>query len=69
MARNFYNSNIESDQIKTIEELSKMMNSLNISETDKIIFSGDFNFFFDSKLEAFCGNPTFKKDRFPNFLI
>ena len=37
-----------------------MLSTLNISQDSNVIFGGDFNLFFNSKLEASGGNPSFK---------
>ena len=58
---NFYNSNLESEQLNKIQELNTMLTDLNVSQNDRIILGGDFNLFFSSKIESTGGNPVFKK--------
>ena len=58
---NFYNSNLESEQLNKIQELNTMLKDLNVSQNDRIILGGDFNLFFSSKIESAGGNPVFKK--------
>ena len=58
---NFYNSNLESEQLNKIQELNTMLTDLNVSQNDRIILGGDFNLFFSSKIESAGGNPVFKK--------
>ena len=56
---NFYNSNLESEQLNEIQELNTMLTDLNVSQNDRIILGGDFNLFFSSKIESAGGNPVF----------
>ena len=65
---NLYNSNNESDQIMTLSELTFLLNSIDDIENQNIIFGGDFNFFFDSTIEASGGNPTLKKKTLTKFI-
>ena len=57
---NYYNPNTEIQQLEKLEELTNMLSTLNISQNSSIIFGGDLNLFFNSKLEASGGNPSFK---------
>ena len=56
---NVYNANIESEQVKTLETLSSMIENCDPLESE-IIIGGDFNFIFDKKLDALGGNPSLK---------
>ena len=58
---NFYNSNTESEQIKSLNELNHMLNDFSINSSKRVIFAGDFNMIFDINLEASGGSPTLKK--------
>ena len=58
---NFYNANTECNQIKTLNTLSSMIKNICPDNDKKIIFAGDLNFFFNTKLETKGGNPTFKR--------
>ena len=50
---NMHNANTETDQIKTLEELlKKFVKKWDINQNERIIFAGDFNIFFNSKLES-----------------
>ena len=40
------------------------MEDFDISLTKQLVMAGDFNLFFNSKLEAQGGNPTLKKEIF-----
>ena len=54
---NYYNPNTETQQLEKLQELNSMLSTLNISQSSNIIFGGDFNLFFNSKLEALGETP------------
>ena len=54
---NYYAPNVESEQLKVLDELGHIFNQLQISENTKFIWSGDFNLFFDVDLDAEGGSP------------
>ena len=58
---NLYNANTENEQIDVLSSLSKLLEDFDISLTKQLVMAGDFNLFFNSKLEAQGGNPTLKK--------
>ena len=58
---NLYNSNTESEQIHTPEELLSLLNNLEIKASKHMIFSGDFNLYFNISLDATGGSPLRKK--------
>ena len=58
---NLYNANTENEQIHVLCSLSKLLEGFDISLTKQLVMVGDFNLFFNSKLEAQGGNPTIKK--------
>ena len=58
---NIYNSNTESEQMETLENLNRILNTIDYSHEKHIILGGDLNIFFHSSLEASGGNPTIKK--------
>ena len=56
-----YNANTETDQVKILEDLvKKLVKKWDISQNERIIFAGDFNIFFNSKLEAKGGKSLLK---------
>ena len=65
---NLYNANFESEQLNTLEELTQLLGNLEINGDKNIIFSGDFNVFFNSTLEAKGGSPTLKKHSIAKFI-
>ena len=58
---NVYNCNTESQQLLTLTELHKILQNVDDIGNKNIIIGGDFNFHFNSKLEAKGGKPTLKK--------
>ena len=58
---NIYNANNELDQVKTLTDLSEILECVDNIENKNIIFVGDFNIIFDSFLDAQGGNPILKK--------
>ena len=57
---NLCNPNTESKQHKVLEKLENMLSTSNPTQVNQIIFAGDFNLFFNSKLESNGGNPVYK---------
>ena len=58
---NLYNANTENEQIDVLSSLFELLGEFDISPTKQLVMAGDFNLFFNSKLEAQGGNPTLKK--------
>ena len=54
---NFYNANTEIVHCKIFNEFQSLLNFFDINQNKIIIFAGDFNIFFTSKLEARGGKP------------
>ena len=57
---NLYNSNTETEQVKTIYELDQLLSDFCLDSDKNIILAGDFNLFFDPSLVASGGKPTLK---------
>ena len=57
---NIYNSNTESEQLKTFSIFQIMLDDIETSNK-QIVFWGDFDLIFDCKLETNGGNPVLKK--------
>ena len=53
---NLYNSNTEQEQLKTLNKLDTILLKSDDNEYNHIIFSGDFNTFFNASLEATGAN-------------
>ena len=49
---NIYNANNETEQIKVLNNLHFLLDSLDIHHNKQIILPGDFIFFLDTTLEA-----------------
>ena len=58
---NIYNANTETDQIKVLNNLHFLLDSLDIHQNKQIIPAGDFNLFLDTTLEAEGGSPCLLK--------
>ena len=58
---NLYDGNTEPEQLKVLESLLKVLKDFQDTSEKSIIFAGDFNLFFDQKLESAGGNPILKK--------
>ena len=58
---NFYNSNTETEQIKTFCELDHLLSDFSLDTSKQVILAGDFNLFLDLHLETSGGNPTLKR--------
>ena len=58
---NRYKTNTEAEQVKTLCELEQMLDIFSLDSYKNAFFAGDFNCFFNSNLEASCGNPALKK--------
>ena len=59
---NFYNSNTETEQVKSINDLENLLQNFDINPSKNIVFAGDFKLFFDRNLEACGGTPSLKKE-------
>ena len=57
---NLYNANTENEQINVLSSLFELLEEFDISPTKQPFMAGDFNLFFNSKLEAQGGNPTLR---------
>ena len=58
---NIYNPNNEAEQLLTLPEFCNFLNKIDDIKNKKIILGGDFNAYFDSKLDASGGKPSIKK--------
>ena len=57
---NFYNANIERDQISAIKSLNDLIDIHGVDDDRHVIFSGDFNVIFDVGTDALGGSPSLK---------
>ena len=58
---NLHNAHTANEQIDVLKSLFELLEEFDISLTKQLVMAGDFNLFFNSKLEAQGGNPTLKK--------
>ena len=58
---NIYNANTENKQLSTLSDLSNMLEKIGDINIKNIVFGGNFNQFFEDKLEAQGVNPVLKK--------
>ena len=63
-----YNSNNEPEQLETLHELETILLKFDANEYNYIIFSGDFNIFFNASLKAKSGNAKLKTHTVGKFL-
>ena len=58
---NLYNVNKENEQLSPLSDLSNMLEKIDDINNKSTVFGGDFNLFFEAKLEAQGGHPVLKK--------
>ena len=61
---NLYNANTENEQIDVLSSLFELLEEFDISPTNELVMTGDFNMFFKSNLEAQGRNPNLKQKSF-----
>ena len=57
---NYYAPNEEGQQVQILTEISDILSKMELEEDTQLIWNGDFNSFFDCKLDADGGNPKLK---------
>ena len=57
---NYYAPDIETDQMKVLDEITHIFDKIEISENTTFIWGGDFNLVFDINLDADMGSPKLK---------
>ena len=58
---NIYNGNTEQRQLETLQNLSILQENFDNFYNKNVIHAGDFNLFFNKKLECKDGRPILKK--------
>ena len=58
---NLYKPNCEAEQLKTLSELTHMLTTLQFTPDSHIVFSGDFNSFFNVDFEIHGGSLVLRK--------
>ena len=61
MLLNLYNWNSETEQLQTLSNVDLLLSDFSLDDTKTIVFAGDFNLFFNQKIEATGGNSVLKK--------
>ena len=57
---NYYTPNDEPSQVETLTKIDSHIRSLKLEDNTTFLFGGDFNMYFDTKLNADGGNPKLK---------
>ena len=65
---NIYNPNTETEQVTTLLDLGKMLETIKDLSGKHIVLAGDFSFFFDTSLDPYGGKPTLKKKPITKFI-
>ena len=65
---NIYNENTEPKQVSLITNLMLKLKNFGDVSDHNFIFGGDWNFIFDSKLDANGGSPTIKRKTFTELI-
>ena len=65
---NLYNAITENEQIDVLSSLFDQLEEFYISLTNELVMTGDFNMFFNSKLEAQGQNPNLKQKSFAKLI-
>ena len=58
---NLYNANTEKEQIDILCVLVELLEEFDTNPTKQLVMAGEFNLFFDSKLDAQGEDPTLKE--------
>ena len=58
---NIYNANTEQHQLETLQNLSILLKNYDNFYDKNVILAGDFNLFFNRRLESKVGRPIIKK--------
>ena len=58
---NLYNSKSETEQLQTLSDVDLLLSDFSLDDTKTIVFAGDFNLFFNQKIEATGRNSVLKK--------
>ena len=56
----YYDPNVETDQMKVLDEITHIFDKIEISENTTFIWGSDFNLFFDINLGADGSSPKLK---------
>ena len=65
---NIDNPNTETEQVATLHDLDKMLETIKDLYDKHIVLAGDFNFFFDTSLDSYGSKPTLKNEYIAKFI-
>ena len=57
---NYYAPNDEPSQVEALAKIDRHIRSLELEDNTMFLFGGDFNMYFDTKLDANGGKPELK---------
>ena len=64
---NLYNPYSETEHLQALSDVDLLLSDFSLDNKKAFVFAGDFNFFFNQKIEATGGNPVLKKSQFQKF--
>ena len=56
-----YNPNIETEQVVTLPNLGKLLETIKNFHDKYLVFAASFNFFFDTSVDSYGSKPAVKK--------
>ena len=65
---NIYNPITETEQVTTLFDFGKMLETIKDFSNKHIVLAGDLNFFFDTSLDSYKGKPTLKNKSIAKFI-
>ena len=65
---NIYDPITETEQVTTLFDLGKMLETIKDFSNKHIVLAGDLNFFFDTSLDSYEGKPTLKNKSIAKFI-
>ena len=65
---NIYNPNTKKEQVSTLHDLDKILETIKDLYDKHRVLAGDFNFCFDTSLDLYGGKPTLRKKSIAKFI-
>ena len=63
-----YNPNTKTEQVVTLHDVDKMLETIKDLYDKHIVLADNFNFFFDTYLDSYGGKPTLKNEHIAKFI-
>ena len=63
-----YNPNTKTEQVVTLHDIDKMLETIKDLYDKHIVLASDFNFFFDTSLDSYGSKPTLKNKYIAKFI-